>query len=67
MQNPPSDPTAYFVINHRLKLVLLQTAMDILTRIADAEAAEKADREERAAEYYRQYLRDLEDAASCLD
>ncbi|KAJ1388645.1 hypothetical protein B484DRAFT_409573 [Ochromonadaceae sp. CCMP2298] len=36
-------------------------AMDILTRIADAEAAEKADREERAAEYFRQFEADLDE------
>ncbi|KAJ1398567.1 hypothetical protein B484DRAFT_406606 [Ochromonadaceae sp. CCMP2298] len=35
--------------------------MDILTRIADAEAAEKADLEERAAESFREFERDLED------
>ncbi|KAJ1432956.1 hypothetical protein B484DRAFT_394713 [Ochromonadaceae sp. CCMP2298] len=35
--------------------------MDILTRIADAEAAEKADREERAAEYFRLFEADLDE------
>jgi hypothetical protein len=35
--------------------------MDILSRIADAEAAEKADREERATEYFRLYEADLDD------
>jgi hypothetical protein len=41
--------------------------MDITTRIADAEAAEKADRDERAAEYYAAFLADLDEAAEALE
>ncbi|KAJ1396128.1 hypothetical protein B484DRAFT_407411 [Ochromonadaceae sp. CCMP2298] len=43
-------------------LVRVKASMDIIARIADAKAAEKADRDERAAEYYRQYLADLDEA-----
>ncbi|KAJ1434356.1 hypothetical protein B484DRAFT_394041 [Ochromonadaceae sp. CCMP2298] len=40
---------------------LSKEPMDILTRIADAEAAERADLEERAAESFREFEAELED------